>query len=116
MALKEPAARALAHNHGSAADDVLALAAGTPELARTLPGSPVLAAEVVHAVRQEMALTLGDVALRRTDLASAGAPPPEALYEAASLMAGELGWSRSRTLAEVARVQSRLASPARQAA
>ena len=114
--LKEPVARALAHNHGSAAGDVLALAEATPELARTLPGSQVLAAEVIHAVRQEMALTLGDVALRRTDLATAGAPPSEALYEAASLMAGELGWSRSRTLSEVARLRSRLGCPARQAA
>ncbi|MDX1541980.1 MAG: glycerol-3-phosphate dehydrogenase C-terminal domain-containing protein, partial [Geminicoccaceae bacterium] len=114
--LDEPTARALAHNHGSAAGEVLALAAAAPELARPLAGSPVLAAEVVHAVRREMALSLGDVAFRRTDLATTGAPPLEALYEAATLMARELGWTRSRILAETGRVRERLAGPRRQAA
>jgi glycerol-3-phosphate dehydrogenase len=68
------AARALAHNHGSASGEVLGLCAARPELGRPLTGSTVLGAEIVHAAREEMAETLADTVFRRTDLCTAGAP------------------------------------------
>lgn len=116
LGLDEPVVRALVHNHGAAAGDVLALADAAPDLARPLPGSTVLGAEVVHAVRAEMALTLADVAFRRTDLATAGPPPLGALYAAADLMARECRWDRTRTVAEVGRVQARFSGARRAAA
>ena len=102
------AARALAHNHGSAFGEVVGLCAARPELGRPLPGSTVLGAEVVHAARAEMAETLADVAFRRTDLCTAGPPAPGSLREAARLMSDARGWDGARTAAELAHVEERL--------
>jgi glycerol-3-phosphate dehydrogenase len=69
------------------------------------PDSPVLRAEVRHAVRAEMAIHLDDVVLRRTDLGTRGRPRPEVLGAVADSMASELGWDDKRRAAEVARVE-----------
>lgn len=98
----------LARNHGACLGEVLAVAAEQPELARPLPGSAVLGAEIVHAARHEMALTLADAAFRRTDLCTAGPPPDTALAEAARLMALAAGWGAARREDELDRVRARL--------
>jgi glycerol-3-phosphate dehydrogenase len=107
--LDPASARALAHNHGSAYGEVLSLCARRPDLARPLEGSTVLAAEVVHAAREEMAATLADVAFRRTDLCTAGLPGLAALRQAARVMAEACGWDRARESAELDHVLERLA-------
>jgi len=66
-----------------------------------IEGTQVLAAEVRHAVREEMASSLADVVLRRTDMGSLECPPVEALERTASIMAEELGWSGARAASEV---------------
>ena len=99
---------ALCRNHGSAFGEVLALAEEQPELARALPGTHVLAAEIVHAARGEMALTLADAVFRRTDLCTAGDPGEAALREAARVMASACGWTATRREAELDSVQRRL--------
>jgi glycerol-3-phosphate dehydrogenase len=73
------------------------------------PGTDVTRAEILYAVRREMAVTLADVALRRTDLASGGHPGPEALRAAAITMAVECGWDNDRITREIASVESELA-------
>ncbi len=98
--------RHLAHNYGTALYQVLGLAEERPDLAQTVQGSSeVLKAEVLYAVRREMAMTLSDVVMRRTDLGSLGHPGPDALHECCSLMAEELGWSHSRQEQEIAQVE-----------
>jgi len=67
----------------------------------------VLRAEALHAVREEMALTLGDVIFRRTEIGSAAHPGREALDTVASAMAAELGWDGPRIAREIADVESR---------
>jgi glycerol-3-phosphate dehydrogenase len=64
-----------------------------------------LRAEIVHVIRQEMAVRLPDMVVRRTGLGSAGAPPPDALTAAAHVAAAELGWNDARTAQEVADVR-----------
>ena len=49
--------------------------------------TPVLRAEVIHAIRSEMACTLADVVQRRLPIGAAGPPPQEILYACAQLMA-----------------------------
>lgn len=71
-------------------------------LAPIAPGTSVSRAEILHAVRHEMALTLADVALRRTDLATGGHPGSAAISAAANILATELNWDAARTEAEVA--------------
>jgi glycerol-3-phosphate dehydrogenase len=93
--------RALAHNHGSAFREVVDLCRERPALAAPLPGSHVLGAEVVHAARRELAYTLQDVVLRRTDLGTAGHPGRRTLELTGELMADELGWEPERIRAEV---------------
>jgi hypothetical protein len=52
-------AESLAHNHGSRYEDVLKIARERTEWAAPIDGSATLAVEVIHAIRAEMALTLG---------------------------------------------------------
>lgn len=59
----------LLRRYGSALDPVLELIMAEPELGRPLPGAEdYLAAEVVHAVSHEGALTVADVLERRTGI------------------------------------------------
>ena len=59
-----------------------------------------------------MALTLADVVLRRTDLATGGHPGREALAAAAAVLGAELGWNPDRVERERAAVEDEL-SPVR---
>jgi len=61
----------------------------------------VLKAEVIHAVREEMAYTLADVVQRRTELGSAGLPQPATLQNCATLMGKVLGWDEAKTAQEL---------------
>jgi glycerol-3-phosphate dehydrogenase len=99
------AARALLHNYGSRHREVLKYVNENPGWIETLGASTVTKAEVVHAVREEMAERLEDVVLRRTELGTAGYPGPAALTGCAQLMASELGWERSRLQNEVERLE-----------
>ena len=63
---------------------------------------PVTRAEIVHAVRQEMAQTLSDVIRRRTELGAGGLPSMETLRACAELAGRELGWDSTRQSAEIA--------------
>ncbi len=89
-------ARALALNYGSSYEELADCFREAPELAKTIGESTTLRAEVVHAVREEMAQTLSDVIFRRTDLATAGLPGGAELSIASGLMAAEKGWGRAR--------------------
>jgi len=48
--------------------------------------------DVVHAIREEMAIRLSDVILRRTDIGAFGCPSDEVLQACARVMASELDW------------------------
>ena len=63
--------------------------------------SSVIDAEILHAVRQEMALTLLDVIQRRTELGATGLPTLSTLQTCADLMARELGWTLERQQREI---------------
>lgn len=93
--------RALVQNYGSAVGEIEAVFSGGPELAETIGNTSTLKAEVIHAVRVEMAEKLADVAYRRTDLATAGLPQAGEIATAADLMATEKGWSEQRRLEEI---------------
>ena len=67
-------------------------------------GLPNVGAEVVHAIRHEMAHTLADVVIRRTGLGS-GSHPGSAVVQAAAGIAGDaLGWTPSRAAQEIAEI------------
>jgi glycerol-3-phosphate dehydrogenase len=87
---------ALVHNYGSAHQEILAYGDENPCWLQRLGDSNVLKAEVIHAVRTEMAQTLSDVVFRRTDLGTGGHPGAAALHECATLLAAELAWDARR--------------------
>lgn len=66
---------------------------------------PVTRSEIRHAARHEMACTLADAVLRRTEAGSAGHPGADALEAAAEVMASERGWDTERRRAEMATVE-----------
>lgn len=101
----------LAWNHGSAYGDILRVLEQSPEWGETLGTSQTLKAEIVHAVREEMAVKLGDCVFRRTELGTAGDPGFQALEACAELMGSELMWGSSRIAAELAEVRGRFPSP-----
>ena len=98
----KPVATHLIHMYGTACDAVFTLAGNDPDLRSCVSGTDkVLRAEILHAVRQEMALHLSDVLLRRSDLGTLGCPPEECIQEVAAIMAAELGWDEERKKEEI---------------
>jgi glycerol-3-phosphate dehydrogenase len=97
LRLPPAALRHLIRTHGTQAAAVLSLVEERPALGSPLvQGAPHIGAEVLVAVREEMAVTLADVLLRRTRLAHL--LPDQAVGIAprvAALMADDLGWSAS---------------------
>jgi glycerol-3-phosphate dehydrogenase len=89
--------------YGAEAHEVRTGAAHDAALAAPLSDTcATLGAEIVHAVRNEMAITLADAVLRRTEAGVTGHPGPAALARAAALMAAELRWDAPRCAAEIA--------------
>jgi glycerol-3-phosphate dehydrogenase len=99
---------ALVESHGSAYDEVLRYAIHNPALAEPLDGSTVIKAQVVQAVRDELAVKLGDVIFRRTDLGTGRHPGEPVVRTCAELMAAELEWSADRRSREIAEVMATL--------
>jgi glycerol-3-phosphate dehydrogenase len=92
----------LAHRHGGEARVVAAMVKADPSLGEPLvAGLPYVRAEVVHAVRYEMARTVDDVLARRTPIRWLDAPASaEAAADVARLMAPDLGWSDEEAAAQ----------------
>lgn len=105
--LAEAVVRNLVANHGTQFSQVLRLAAREPSLREPIGASSSIKAQVIHAVREEMAQTLADVVFRRTDLATGDYPGREALRECADLLAVELGWDSRRIQQEMDMVSRR---------
>jgi glycerol-3-phosphate dehydrogenase len=92
----------LAYNYGSLYPEVLAMSDPEP----LCDSSPVTGGEVRYAAREEMALDLASVVLRRTELGSAGHPGRRALERAAAILGEELSWSEGRKCVEIEAVEA----------
>lgn len=109
--LDEPTIRHLVLNYGSAYEEILRYCEKDLDAAKPITCAPrVLKAEVLHAVRHEMASKLADVVFRRTDLAALGFPGDACLAACASVVADELGWDRGRTDRELTEVKAAFSS------
>ena len=97
----------LLYNYGSQYTEVLKYIDESPGLKEVMDSSsPVMKAEVVHGVREEMAMKLSDVVFRRTELGSAGSPGEVALKNCAEIMARELDWDQARIQRELNEVRA----------
>jgi glycerol-3-phosphate dehydrogenase len=103
-------ARHLLHKFGARARYVLGLARQDSSLLSPLiEGSPQIRAEVVYAIREEMAISVEDILSRRLGLqhfdwrsAMRAAPP------VARMLAAELGWTATRMQKEIDRYTAQI--------
>ena len=68
-------------------------------------------AQVVHAVREEMALTLNDIIFRRTGLGTLGHPGKDILKKITDTAAEELGWDAAKKKEEMQSAEKALMIP-----
>ncbi|GAA4412193.1 FAD-dependent oxidoreductase [Nibrella viscosa] len=107
-ALSAEVATHLINTYGVKAEVIAVLCADEPELAEPLTARhPFIGAEVVYAVREEMAQTLADILLRRIRLGLVDwLATLEVLPGVASLMARELGWTSAEKQQEEGRFKA----------
>jgi len=98
---KLPSIEHLAHMYGARLPELLKQMDNRPDLAASLGTNGDIAAQIVLAAREEMAVSLCDAVMRRTGIGQFG-PPPRAVLDAASkVMAQELGWNEDRRIREI---------------
>jgi len=98
----------LLHNYGAKYDEVLKYIKEDPSWSETIENSLTIKAEIIHAVREEMAVKLGDVIFRRTDIGTGEFPNENAVRVCAELMGRELGWSEHQTQREIEDLRTQL--------
>jgi glycerol-3-phosphate dehydrogenase len=91
----------LVHDYGSEYRSVLNYLEERPDLEDAVDDSAVLGAEIVHAVREEMAKHLSDVVYRRTGLGTGKIPPRRVLRQCAQVMADEIDWQAAQIEDEI---------------
>ena len=87
----------LSRNYGTEYPDILKLARENKALAETLNADGEILAEVVYAIRQEMARTLSDIVMRRTGIGTLGNPGEDVLRKVAQIAAKELQWDHGKS-------------------
>lgn len=112
-ALRDIDVRRLCRTYGSRAPALLDVMRSDAAWAAPLSATcPVTRAEITYAAREEMALTLADALVRRTEAGSAGHPGRNAVEAAADVLARVHGWDAARRVREVMAVDAYYA-PAR---
>jgi len=102
----------LGRHYGTEWQRVANIARADKELAKPLDADGEILAQVVYAIREEMALALKDIFFRRTGLGTLGDPGDAVIDKVAALSATELGWTDDRKRSEVAQVKQALQLPA----
>ncbi|HOX15468.1 MAG TPA: glycerol-3-phosphate dehydrogenase/oxidase [Smithellaceae bacterium] len=101
----------LGRNYGTEYDKILTLARQDKKLAEIVNDDGEILAQVVYAVREEMAQSLADIVLRRTGIGTLGNPGKEVLEKVAAIAAQELNWDASRISREIEEVERILQIP-----
>ena len=91
----------LCRNYGSRYQNVIQLAEKKKYVSAICESFPDIWAEVVYAIRAEMAVSLSDVLFRRTGLCTLGNPGTSIIEEAADVMAKELKWKKAKRNQEI---------------
>ncbi|MBN1363901.1 MAG: glycerol-3-phosphate dehydrogenase/oxidase [Syntrophaceae bacterium] len=91
----------LARNYGTEYKEVIKLATEDKSLSKTLNEDGEIMAQVVFAVRNEMARTLSDIVMHRTGIGTLGNPGEDVLRKVAAVAAKELQWSAERIEKEI---------------
>ena len=108
---KESTLDYLGRHYGTEYHKVLKIAEEDREYAEVVSTDGEILAEVLFAVRNEMARRLSDIVLRRTGIATLGNPGEEIIRKVAVIAASELGWSDEKTEDEYRHVMDLLKVP-----
>ncbi|MEI1278545.1 glycerol-3-phosphate dehydrogenase/oxidase [Leptospira venezuelensis] len=98
----------LVRHYGTEYESVLELANTSKQLSEVLDEDGELAAQVLYAIRFEMAMTLKDIFLRRTGLGTIGLPKDDVLSKVLEIASKEWNWSSERKSEEMLKLKSRL--------
>ena len=101
----------LAKSYGTEIDELFAITKEDLTYLKTLNPDGENLAQVVYAIREEMAFTLPDIMLRRTGLATLGHPGKETLRKVAALAAKELKWDDNKIEEEINKMEIILQIP-----
>jgi glycerol-3-phosphate dehydrogenase len=93
------AMRHLAHMYGARLPLLLKGAKLTDLAPMNVSGD--VPAQILFSIREEMALTLEDLVMRRTSIGQFGKPAPDLLAQLGAMMGAELGWSPARQQSEI---------------
>ncbi len=96
-----PNAEHLVRLYGAQVDAMMSVANNRPELRAAISPTGDVGAQILFAMREEMALTLEDVVMRRTGIGQLGYPGDACIEAVASLMTEEFGWSDARKQSEI---------------
>ena len=86
----------LGRNYGTEYADVVEIACSKKSLSRPVNRDGEIFAQVVYALREEMAQTLEDIIFRRTGMGTLGNPGDEVLSSIADIAAAHSGWEETR--------------------
>jgi len=107
LELAPPIIRHLMDVYGDRAAAIVSIMAERSEWRMPLvPGRFTVGAEVIHAIRHEMAVTLSDIVIRRTELGAMEHPGADLVKAMAAIAAEELGWDADRRDREIAAVDA----------
>jgi glycerol-3-phosphate dehydrogenase len=95
----------LLYKYGTEIDEVIEPLLTTSSSGK-IPDSEILAAEVNHAVKHEMARSVSDMVFRRSGLGTIGHPGKDILTRVAVLMAELLGWDQARIRSEIQEIEA----------
>lgn len=97
--------------YGTLYNEVIDLVQENQQWAKTVNQDGEIYAQVVYAVRHEMAKTLSDIVLRRTGIGTLGHPGKEVLAKVADIAQKELGWDDAEKARQTEIVDTYLALP-----
>jgi glycerol-3-phosphate dehydrogenase len=94
----------LVENYGTEASRIIQLMENNNHLSEVLNNDGETCAEVIYAIREEMAVTLSDILFRRTGIGTLGNPGIRIIEKVAETAAQELGWDRKKIDFEISQV------------
>lgn len=101
----------LAKSYGTEIDEVFEVSKEDLSYGQPLNADGENLAQVIFAIRNEMAETLTDIMLRRTGLAQLGHPGEEIITKVAKLAAKELNWDSTKMNEELSKLEELLKIP-----
>lgn len=103
--------RYLAYSYGTEIDDLMQLYTENKHLQYIITEDGENLAQVVYAIKNEMAYELSDILFRRTSIGQLGHPGKEKLNKIASLAAIELNWSDQILKKQINKIEERFKIP-----